>query len=812
MQKATRSILLMSVAAVFALGQLTGCAVEPAAPETAEPPVAEDASALLAQADEAFQAGRLERAQDLYTQLMEKWAQALQPEQRQTVGTRLGRIKSMLHQRSLEEGEAEAAEHPAPAEEAAAEEAPAQMAEEEPPQPAEQPAPEAGEEEEEPPAEPEPEPIPEIAMSQVPAVLGRVESLAAEGQFDQLAPQLLGLDRLRDEFSAERKLRFDRLRLEVERASDALPELPKREKVRRAEEHLAIGLEARDQMDYVRAAPHLELAAAYDVSLGWWDNRKLRRARSDVEADLQELKAALEAGRAAYKAGRWPEARRNLQEVAETEIVLPEELHAEVQQMLREIEREESEQAARQLAAAQEEAELLEARAQKINDIYSAAQTRLEQAAGAMELGNYEEAESLLAEAQQMLQDPVAQEAPALAQTRTVVRDRLAEVRQLAEQKAQRETVSRQMEELFGQAAELVAFDLRAAQQKVHQAEKLAAQHQTPLTEGQQRVRQRVLEALEDEYGLERSLVRQESLRLLQAVEHYEARGEHGRALKLISLVRGADPVLLAEDVRQEAEAAAAELRPRAAGQQATARQLVAMYSRPARLAAQGETQDAIQARDEILARARKADLAGEPMLQLARRDMEFVRDQLAPTIETAGPDYEQLVAEQARTARHSLDLVMARYYLDRSPQMAAPFLEAVGERGGETGAWAKSALETLKQRQEAAEQDELLAVQDQLTAVRAAAERLHELSAQGQMEAARRAEQELADARLTLQMEKAELALARGDWERADRMLEAAPAGQRGACGRAVPAVARPRERRRERGCRTRRGTAGTG
>ncbi|NIO13071.1 MAG: hypothetical protein GTO31_04165, partial [Xanthomonadales bacterium] len=104
-------------------------------------------------------------------------------------------------------------------------------------------------------------------MSQVPAVLGRVESLAAEGQFDQLAPQLLGLDRLRDEFSAERKLRFDRLRLEVERASDALPELPKREKVRRAEEHLAIGLEARDQMDYVRAAPHLELAAAYDVSL-----------------------------------------------------------------------------------------------------------------------------------------------------------------------------------------------------------------------------------------------------------------------------------------------------------------------------------------------------------------------------------------------------------------------------------------------------------------------------------------------------------------------------------------------------------------
>ncbi|MFO8008325.1 MAG: hypothetical protein R6V05_11395, partial [Candidatus Brocadiia bacterium] len=147
------------------------------------------------------------------------------------------------------------------------------------------------------------------------------------------------------------------------------------------------------------------------------------------------------------------------------------------------------------------------------------------------------------------------------------------------------------------------------------------------------------------------------------------------------------------------------------------------------------------------------------------------------PAIEAQKPDYEQLVSEQARIAGQKLDLAMARYYLERSPQMAAPFLEAVGERGGETGAWAKAELERLQQRKEAAEQDELLAVQDQLRAVRAAAERLHQLTARGEMEAGRRAQQELTDARLRLQVQKAEFALARGNWQKADDILKAAPA-----------------------------------
>ncbi|MFO8008688.1 MAG: hypothetical protein R6V05_13235, partial [Candidatus Brocadiia bacterium] len=622
MHKATCSVLLMSAAAVFALCQLTGCAAEPAATETAETAIVEDTPALLAQADEAFQAGQLDRAQKLYAQLKER-AETLEPEQREAIQTRLGRIQSMLHQRSLEEGQAVAEEAEEPVTEPEPEPAP---------EPAEEPAPEPAVEQEQPAAEPQP--LPQITMEQVPAALDRVESLLAEGHFDQAAPHLLALDRLRGDFSAETKLRFDSVWLQMQRASDAVPELDKREKVRRAEEHLAVGRKAYKQMDYLRAAPHLELAAAYDVSLGWWDNRKLRNARSEVEAELQELNAALEAGRAAYEAGRWSEARGNLQKVDETEVLLPQKLQAEVRQMLQQIQRKESEQALQQLAATQQEAERLEARAQKIRDTYYGAQARMEQAASAAELTNYDEAESLLTEAQQMLQEPVAREAPALEETRVAVQQRLAEVRRLAAQKAQRAAVKQQLAELFQQAADLVGSDPVAAQQKVQQAEQLAAREDTALTEAQRDIQQRVLQAIEREYGLKRSLVRQQSLRLLQTVEQYETRGEHGRALELVSLVRQADPVLLAQDVRQQAEAAYAELRPQARGQQETARQLVAMYSRPDRLAQRGEIQAAIQRRDEILARAGEAGLAGEPMLQVARRDMEFIQNKLIPAIE----------------------------------------------------------------------------------------------------------------------------------------------------------------------------------
>ncbi len=336
MQRANHLVLMLSLAAVLVLGHLIGCAAPPS-PEAGQPPEAAPGEAAqlppeavdqtLQAADQAFQDEQYERAAQLYASLQQAEAE-LTPEQQELVQTRLKRIESIQHQQAVEE-------------------------------------------------------TPAVSRGEAPAALEEAERLVQEGSPEQAAPMIQALDKMWDDLPVLLRVRVDELRRSIAESSDALGPLAKREKVRRGEKYLDVGVRARKQNNYAMAARCLDAAAAFEVSLGWIDNRTLRSNRRKVHKRLTTLTWAFEAGKAAHEAGDYETATNRLGDVVEAGIKIGDGRLAEARQLLEDAEQKLQQQ--RQEVARQE--------TEKATQL-------LEKAGSLVEEEEYEEAAAALAQLQ----------------------------------------------------------------------------------------------------------------------------------------------------------------------------------------------------------------------------------------------------------------------------------------------------------------------------------------------------------------------------------------------------------------------------
>jgi hypothetical protein len=387
MRPVSRSAWLLSVAIIVALASVPGCAARTASeqPQGLSPAAASQAGSgadfteTLGRAEQAFRDGRYQEARPLYAEAL---AKAISTEDLIHVRGRLRRVDNILYQQSLAEGTplAPPTTPVAPAlAEPAAEAAPGPPAEPVAAQVpvAEQEAPRVARQipvEEEALAQTPPEPVEEPAVPDVPLehagdVLDEVRTLASRGEYEQTVPLVLGLDAVRADLTAQQKATWDLLRCELENQSAAVPPLTKKQRARRAQQQFDLGIVAYESGDYLSASDHLAAASGFGVSIGWMDNRKLRKVRSEVEGELQHLRGLYVQGTRAYESGDYAVAADALQAVQSRRISLGTPLDGNVVAML----------ATSQVQLAQQAAQLLSAAARHVAaEDYEAASVALE--------------------------------------------------------------------------------------------------------------------------------------------------------------------------------------------------------------------------------------------------------------------------------------------------------------------------------------------------------------------------------------------------------------------------------------------------
>jgi len=305
--------VLVSAAMVFVVAPLAGCttAAQPkpaeqpaaaptaeAAPEAAPAPsealpvpqgapeeaIAPPALKLFQQAVDAYQSKDYERSRVLLDQSLES-PEGLTDEQAADARARLARIQSIMHQRELEARQKPAEAEPAPAATAPGPEAAAESG---------------------------------TGREKASALLVTVGGLAAEKKFSEAAAGVEVLDSLRDYLAPDERARYDLLRAAVQAATRQLRPLSSEETKARATDDFASGAKSYETRDYAAAALELDAAASFEGGLGWWDSRKLRNMRADVEGALRSLRADVARARALLAGQEYAQAQELLAKVKNT--------------------------------------------------------------------------------------------------------------------------------------------------------------------------------------------------------------------------------------------------------------------------------------------------------------------------------------------------------------------------------------------------------------------------------------------------------------------------------------------------------------
>jgi len=282
-----------AAAAAEAPGQAAGAPLPP-----------EQVGLMLERAEQAHQAGRHAEALDLLDALRAE-PRVLTEEQAARVDVLWGRARNVRHQQALAAGPQEL-------------------------------QPDAG--------GPTPEDTPLAAAE----LLAEAERLWHEKKYGQAAACVNALDPLRDQLIEADRLLYDELRRLVRLTTLQVRTLSDPDRARRAREHVAAGLRARDAGDYATASSHLRMADLFDVDLGASHSRRLRRAREQVDTALQEARADLAQARRWLETGELDQARQTLEALRDEGIRMGpqsdelDQLLAQVAQALAERERREA--------------------------------------------------------------------------------------------------------------------------------------------------------------------------------------------------------------------------------------------------------------------------------------------------------------------------------------------------------------------------------------------------------------------------------------------------------------------------------------
>ncbi|MHC5034934.1 MAG: coiled-coil domain-containing protein [Planctomycetota bacterium] len=658
---------------------------------------------------------------------------------------------------------------------------------------------------------------------------------------------------------ADQQKEYEGLCAAVEEATGVPPGASAKQRVAKAEEYFELGLEAYGQKNYAQAQALLDRAAKLGVDLGWWDNRKLRNVRAEVNATLARLCADYAQAQQLFEAGSYADAqdvargvRNSGIDIGQDEAI--EELLAAIEQKIDQQAREEQEalnqrvakaladagalssagqheeaiarlakldelaahlspeqqaeaerlraasQEAAKAAAVQRELEKAEQLARQADEILatlSAVSAKVRAADQALAQDDLDAAKPILVEAKELLKGADVSASPALGELSRKLDQKLAAVERRLARRAHLEAVGQRLSAMILEAEELMPQDLLGAERKMLEAVDLAEQEGLALTEDQARVRDAVRDAVEARYGTERRLRPEQYGGLVELSERYCEAAEYDKQAQLLALVKDAPAGLVADDYRKHAVGKLTAAAADAAQQAQQARRIVGLFGRCRGELKEGGLQAALAEARAAVQMAGEQGLAGASMLAVLEGAVSFLDTDFQEALAATYPELKKIVDERLELSRTALAVKLSDLYLSEgSPDLAEPYLRRVAAGGArEAAQWAKAHLATLEELRSNAEQARLLALEPDARRVLELAESLHQLATAGELDQAAAVEQELADARLQLQVKKAEAALNRGAYVEAARLLEGAPVDK--ASADLVAQIHRPLEAR---------------
>jgi hypothetical protein len=767
MQQSKNALLFLSAAVIIGSVLWLGCATvkEPAAaagqpaaaPESKAPPApspqeaaqqqaAVQAAENLRLAEEAFKQEQYSRASELYTAVIQN-PQGLSERQIGTAQTRLTTAQAKAAELKRTQGEAEAkaarakteSEAKAARDKAAAEERSKKLA----------------------------------------TLLASARELVDQKKYDQVEAPVAELVQQARYLTAEQMAQLQALRQKVAEATGIMPAMSAQEKTAAGSAALKAGIAAYDKKQYIEAQKQFDLAVRLGASAGLlrWSPASWRK---EVTSELESLRAAFADGKAAYEKGDYKTAQQELSRVKGSGVSLGAETDQQVNSMLAGIETKVAEQEVARLQAIAAEAPAATARAAELLKVRSSVAAAVAAAAKLMDQKDYQAARAPLVQAQELLARPGVAELPGMTQSAQEVGQKLAEVdKAIREQKGRQEAVDR-VKGMFEEARKLAASDPAAAERKVDEAAALAKKQSVPLTPDQDSVRAVVMAALEAKFGRDWAARRQEYANLEAMAATYGQAGEVQKAVKVLELVKAAPAGMVSDEVRNQALAKLADV-------EATAKERMAVAGRVARtldpVAKDIEDAQYQKALDAVAAAGKRVEdekLAGPAMAEVLKKAAGLLEKDFLKAVTGLSPQVKKLVDDRLSRTRTELAGKLAKYYLDKgSYVLAEPYLRTLATGSGvsaKDAEWAKGQLASLESLKARAQQTRLLEVKDELQKVGNLAQELLNLAKEGKMDKASAVEQQLADARVELEARKAELALRRGDWAEATKLLKAAP------------------------------------
>ncbi len=664
-------------------------------------------------------------------------------------------------------------------------------------------------------------------------LLAQANALSAEGKQEEAAEKLTALRELEGCLTADQMAEFQKAREAVEEATGVLPGMTAEEREERAEQYFEQGVQAYKDKDYAEAKKCLDRAAVLNVGLGWWDNRTLRRTRARVTETLDGLLRDYERGKQLFSEEQYAEAKDALQAVKSSGISIGADKDKEVADLLAAIDekvaerqRQEEEQG-RQRAAdllaeaeklnaggkseealarldalqevagylspeqqehvaalristesaaeiariegAQKQAEELARQAADLVQKRSAVTAKVDAAEQAWRAGNLQEARSALTEAQQMLATMDVSGMPALAGLAQQVEQRLRDV-----------DTQVKLSQMADEARELAKADLLAAEKKVLQIRDLATQGGLTLTGPAQEICDAVLAAVEAEYGVERRLRPEEFRRMVDLSDAYRAAGECGKAVELLSLVKGAGADMVTEDYRNLAVGKLGAAEQELEQQKAAAERVMAQLTGARAELEGGELEKALDSVAAVVPMSTAERLAGAPLVDVLEKAVSFLETEFGQAMAAAGPDFDALADGELSRANVETARGLSQYYLEAgSPELAEFYLNELAKGGparDQYSGWASQQLEGIAALKAEAERARLLEVEPQAQRVYDLAAELNRLAREGDLSQVEAVNQQLADARLDLQMRRVQSALKRGAFTQAFALLQEAP------------------------------------
>jgi hypothetical protein len=652
---------------------------------------------LLHEADRAYESKDYERSRDLLTAAL-KAPEGLTDEQVINARTRLGRVASIVQQRGIE-----AREKAAAAAGVSAEVAMARVIE-------------------------PPPVVPDVARQKAAELLAKMEVLASEKKYGEAAVGVDVLDGMREHLSPQDRSQYDLLRSSVQRETQQLRPLSADEKEARAEQDFKAGIQAYEGKDYVAASRALEAAASFEVSLGYWDNRKLRRVRQEVDQALKELRADYARGKELFEKNDYDQAAKILQKVKGRQVNIGQVEGVEVDKLLAEtarlreeqkqIEPEQPKKEAADLLAAsralagegkyaealaklaelralegqlspeqkaqaatlkvtaetgtkaaeakriQERTKELEAQAAALIEAQKLVLAKVRASDEALQRQEPETARALLLEAQEMLKRPDLSGLPTLKEVPEQVEQRLAAADAAIKRKAQVAEVAEQVDAMLAEARKLAQADLPGAEDKTLAAVSMAQKEGVALTPEQMQVRDAVLAAVEAKYGAERRLRPKLYGRLLNLANIYRQHGEYGKATQMLLTIKDAPAGVVTGEYRDLACAKLGDANKELSQQEKAANGLVAVLGDCRDELKRHALQKVLKMVGGVLSAAREQKLVGAPLADVLKQAESLLTTDFEAVVREAYPTLQALVDERLARARIAMARGLSEFYL----------------------------------------------------------------------------------------------------------------------------------------------------